>query len=64
MSAALLSCQRKDGFWNVSLHDASNYGGRELTGTALFVYGMAWGVRHDYLNKDTYLPVTISTKES
>lgn len=61
MSAALLSCQRKDGFWNVSLHDAGNYGGRELTGTALFVYGMAWGVRHDYLNKDTYLPVIIKS---
>ena len=57
MTKALLKCQRPDGFWNVSLHDGSNYGGVELSGTALFIYGMAWGVRHGYLPKKTYLPV-------
>ncbi len=61
MSQALLKCQRKDHFWNVSLHDPSNYGGKELTGTALFVYGMAWGVRHGLLPRDTYLPVVNKT---
>ena len=40
----LAAVQREDGFWNVSLHDPTNYGGRETTGTALFVYGMAWGI--------------------
>ncbi len=61
MSEALLKCQRKDLFWNVSLHDESNFGGKELTGTALFIYGMAWGVRHGILPADEYLPVVAST---
>lgn len=45
LSEALPPLQRTDGFWNVSLKDPSNFGGPELTGTSLFVYGMAWGVR-------------------
>lgn len=59
MSEALKKCQRKDGFWNVSLHDASNYGGKETTGTALFVYGMAWGVRNGLLDSEEYLPILL-----
>jgi rhamnogalacturonyl hydrolase YesR len=55
MSAALLKCQRHDGFWNCSLHDATNYGGKETTGTSLFVYGMAWGIQKGILDRDTYL---------
>lgn len=57
MSKALKACQREDGFWNVSLHDATHYGGKETTGTALFIYGMAWGVRKGLLDKKEYLPV-------
>lgn len=49
--------QRADGFWNVSLHDPNHYGGKETTGTALFVYGMAWGLNNGILDKATYLPV-------
>lgn len=57
MCEALAKCQRADGFWNVSLHDESNYGGKELTGTALFAYGMAWGVNHGLLDRAQYMPV-------
>ena len=57
MCEALVKCQREDGFWNVSLHDPSNFGGKELTGTSLFVYGMAWGVRNGLLDRETYMPV-------
>ncbi len=49
--------QRPDGFWNVSLHDPTNFGGKELTGTALFVYGMVWGVRQGLLDENTYRPI-------
>ena len=55
MSKALIKCQREDGFWNVSLHDPTNYGGPETSGTALFVYGMAWGIRHGILDANTYM---------
>jgi rhamnogalacturonyl hydrolase YesR len=57
MSKALIKCQREDGFWNVSLHDPDNYGGKETTGTSLFVYGMTWGINNGILDKETYLPV-------
>lgn len=57
MCKALKACQREDGFWNVSLHDPNNFGGKEVTGTALFVYGMAWGINNGILKRDEYLPV-------
>jgi len=59
MSRALKACQRQDGFWNADLLDESDFGGKETTGTALFVYGMAWGVRNGLLDSDTYLPVLL-----
>ena len=61
MSEALRACQRKDFFWNVSLHDESNFGGKELTGTSLFIYGMAWGIRHNILDSKIYLPIVANT---
>ena len=57
MMQALPPLQRPDGFWNVSLHDATNFGGKELTGTALFTYGMAWGINHGLLDGKTYRPI-------
>ncbi|MVM33555.1 glycoside hydrolase family 88 protein [Spirosoma sp. HMF4905] len=57
MMKALVPLQRPDGYWNVSLHDPNNYGGKELTGTALFVYGMAWGINHGLLDSKTYRPI-------
>ena len=57
MIEALVPLQRKDGFWNVSLHDPNHYGGKELTGTALFVYGMSWGVNNGILDAKKYNPI-------
>jgi len=57
MAEALRVVQRSDGFWNVSLHDPTHFGGPELTGTSLFTYGMAWGVRKGLLAAASYRPV-------
>lgn len=57
MMKALVPIQREDGFWNVSLHDPTHFGGKETTGTSLFIYGMAWGINNGILKEDTYLPV-------
>ncbi|GAB3891436.1 glycoside hydrolase family 88/105 protein [Spirosoma agri] len=57
MMPALVPIQRPDGFWNVSLLDPTNYGGKELSGTALFTYGMAWGVNNGLLDRKVYLPI-------
>ncbi|MDI3319221.1 glycoside hydrolase family 88/105 protein [Pinibacter soli] len=59
MLTALLPLQRKDGFWNVSLHDSTHFGGKELSGTALFVYGMSWGINNNMIDRDTYLPAVV-----
>jgi rhamnogalacturonyl hydrolase YesR len=59
MARALVPLQRTDGFWNVSLHDPTHFGGKELTGTALFAYGMAWGLNKGLLPKRTYMPVVV-----
>jgi len=59
MLKALLPVQRPDGFWNASLHDANNYGGKETSGTALFVYGMAWGINNGLIDAKVYKPVLV-----
>jgi unsaturated rhamnogalacturonyl hydrolase len=59
MLAALLPVQRADGYWNVSLHDSTHFGGKEVSGTSLFVYGMAWGVNNNIIDRSTYLPVLL-----
>jgi rhamnogalacturonyl hydrolase YesR len=59
MIGALRPLQRTDGFWNVSLHDSTHFGGKETTGTSLFVYGMAWGINNGYLSKKKYKPVVV-----
>ncbi len=56
MCAALLPLQRQDGYWNVSLNDATHFGGKEVSGTSLFIYGFAWGINNNILEKKTYLP--------
>jgi rhamnogalacturonyl hydrolase YesR len=56
MSAALVKCQRDDGLWNASLVSI-DWAGKELTGTSLFLYVMAWGIRNGLLNAQKYRPV-------
>lgn len=57
MAEALVKVQRKDGFWNVSLHDPNHFGGKEFSGTASYVYGMAYGINNGHLDREKYLPV-------
>ncbi|WP_187263857.1 glycoside hydrolase family 88/105 protein [Pontibacter beigongshangensis] len=57
MMKALVPLQREDGFWNVSLEDPEHFGGKETSGTALFTYGMAWGVNNGLLDADVYNPI-------
>ena len=56
MSKALLECQHADGFWRASLVSDAEYPGPEMTGTALFLYGMSWGIQHGLLKEKCYRP--------
>ncbi len=56
MSEALKNCQHEDGFWHVSLVSDAVYPNPEMTGTALFLYGMSWGIKQGLLKADAYRP--------
>lgn len=58
---ATAKVQRPDGLWNVSLHDPNHYGGKEITGSALFIYGYAYGINKGILDRNTYLPLITKT---
>ena len=66
MSEGLLKCQREDGLWNASLV-SQEWAGKEISGTSLFIYGMAWGIQQGLLKAKKYRPAidkawqTIST---
>jgi rhamnogalacturonyl hydrolase YesR len=57
MAARLASIQGADGLWRPGLLDAAAYPLPEDSGSAFFVYAMAWGVNHGILDRATYLPV-------
>jgi len=56
MMSKLITLQRKDGFWNSCVNDSAYYGGPETSGTALFAYGLAWGINNGVLDQTTYFP--------
>ncbi len=56
MSEGIRKCQREDGFWNPSLV-STHYEMKETSGTALFLYGISWGIRQGLLKADIFRPV-------
>lgn len=59
MFEALVPLQRADGYWNVSLLDPDHFTGKDISGTSLIVYGMAWGINNEIISKKDYLPVVM-----
>jgi unsaturated rhamnogalacturonyl hydrolase len=59
MAAKLISLQSGDGFWHASLLDPASYPNPEMSATAFFVYGLAWGINNGYLDKQAYLPAVV-----
>jgi len=57
MSARVALLQGSDGLWHASLLDAEDLPLPEISGSALFVYGMAWGVNEGLLDAAVYKPV-------
>lgn len=71
LATAILPLQRGDGLWNTSLshptHCASlgepGEDGPETSGSALFAYGLGWGIRHGLLDAAIYGPPLIAAYE-
>jgi unsaturated rhamnogalacturonyl hydrolase len=57
MSASVAALQDKDGLWHSSMLDPEHFPMPEVSGSALMVYGMAWGVNEGVLDAATYRPV-------
>lgn len=57
MAAALAPLQGTDGLWRASLLDPLEDPEPESTGTGMFVFGYAYGVRTGLLPSATYMPV-------
>ena len=55
MAEKLKSIQGQDGLWQPGL--LGSYPLPEVSGSAFFVYGMAWGINRGILNRAEYLPV-------
>jgi rhamnogalacturonyl hydrolase YesR len=56
MAETVIRLQGSDGLWRPGLLDEQDYPLPETSGSAFFVYAMAWGVNHHVLDAKTYRP--------
>ena len=56
MAGKILSLQQPDGLWRASLLDPDDFPTPEASGSALFTYGLAWGVNQGLLDRATFEP--------
>jgi unsaturated rhamnogalacturonyl hydrolase len=57
MADRIAALQPSDGVWRASLLDPASYPNPEISGTAFFTYGVAWGIHHGVLDRKKYLPI-------
>lgn len=56
LAGRIAELQQPDGLWTASLLAPETYPEPETSGSAFFVYGLAWGINHGLLDRATYLP--------
>ena len=57
MAARVAELQGDDGLWRPGLLDAQAYPLPEVSGSAFFIYSLAWGIDHGILDRAVYLPI-------
>ena len=57
MAAEIAAIQGPDGLWRSGLLDPHAYDLPEVSGSAFFTYGIAYGINEKILDRKTYLPV-------
>jgi unsaturated rhamnogalacturonyl hydrolase len=57
MADSVARLQSPDGLWRPGLLDAADYPYPEVSGSAFFVYAIAWGLNHHLLDKREFAPV-------
>jgi rhamnogalacturonyl hydrolase YesR len=56
MAPAVAATQQADGLWRPSLLDPREIATGETSGSALLLYGLAWGVNHGLIEREKYWP--------
>ncbi len=60
MAASLKNTQREDGTWSSGILGGEEaYPVKEISGSAFFVYGLAWGINQGILDEEIYKPIMI-----
>ena len=57
MSNRVAALQQADGLWTADLLDPKDYPAPEISGSALMIYAMTWGINEGILDSKTYRPV-------
>jgi len=57
MAERVAALQRADGLLRSGLLNAGAYPLPEVSGSAFFIYSLAWGINHGLLNRSKYLPI-------
>ena len=57
VAAKIAALQQPDGLWKTGLLDPGSYTMSEVSGTAFYTYGMAWGVNNGLLDAKVFKPV-------
>ena len=54
LAEAVSKCQQEGGYWTRSMLDPKQAEGEETSGTALFAYGLLWGMNNGLLDRTVY----------
>jgi len=57
MARRIASLQDAKGLWHSDLLDSDRYPLPEISGSALFVYSIAWGINENILDRKLFLPI-------
>jgi rhamnogalacturonyl hydrolase YesR len=56
MASRVIELQQADGLWRSDLNDPKSFPEPETSGSAFFVYALAWGINHGLLDRQAYQP--------
>jgi rhamnogalacturonyl hydrolase YesR len=56
MASRIVELQQADGLWRSDLNDPASFPEPETSGSAFFVYALAWGINHGLLDRQAYQP--------
>ncbi len=59
LAASIVKLQGEDGAWRADLLNPQKFPAPESSSTALFAYGLAWGVNHGLLSRADYAPAVL-----